>query len=121
MTRHKGSMIEHKGYTGHIEFDAESEMLHGEVFGLRDVVTFEGASVDEVMQAFRDSVDDYLEFCKERGEEPEKPCSGRILVRITPELHRQIAMTAETSRTSINSLVAGCLADHIGGKKLKLG
>lgn len=115
-------MTEYKGYTaGTIEVDPDSKTLHGEVFGTRDVVTFEGKSVDEVMQAFRDSVDDYLEFCEARGEKPEKPCSGKISLRITPELHRRVAMTAAASSISINSLVAGCLADHIGDKKLQLG
>ncbi len=114
-------MIEHKGYTGKIEFDPDSEILHGEVLGIRDVVTFEGESVNEVMQAFRDSVDDYLEFCKERGEKPEKPCSGKILLRIAPDLHRQIATTAKASRMSINALVSDCLAAHVGRTKQKLG
>ena len=103
-------MITHKGYAGKIEFDPDAGTLHGEVLGIRDVVTFEGSSVEEVLQAFRDSVDDYLEFCEQRGEKPDKPCSGKISLRITPDLHRRIAMVAKTSRVSINSLVSDCLA-----------
>ena len=106
-------MIKHKGYIGNIEFDPDAEILHGEVLGIRDVVTFEGPSVPEVLQAFRDSVDDYLEFCAERGEKPDKPCSGKFLVRIDPDLHRQIAMVARASNVSINTLVANCLSDAV--------
>ena len=61
-------MLQYKDYTGHVEFDAEARLFHGEVIDLQDVVTFQGTSVKELEEAFRDSVDDYLEFCKERGE-----------------------------------------------------
>jgi predicted HicB family RNase H-like nuclease len=81
------TMLNHKGYTGHIEFDDEAGLFHGEVVDTRDVVTFQGRSVDEIVQAFRDSVDDYLDFCAERGEKPDKPFSGKFVLRIHPELH----------------------------------
>ena len=113
-------MTKYKGYIPNIEFDPDAAILHGEVLGIRDVVTFEGSSCEEVVQAFRDSVDDYLAFCDERGEKPEKSCSGNISLRIGPELHRQIAMVAKASSMSINSLVSDCLAAHVGSKK-KLG
>ncbi len=66
-------MLEHKGYKGQVEFDDEAGIFHGEVLGTRDVITFEGTSVRELKRAFRDSVDDYLGFCAQRGEEPDKP------------------------------------------------
>ena len=65
-------MLKYKGYTGHVEFDDESGIFHGEVLDLRDVITFQGRSVEEIEQAFRDSIDDYLDFCQARGEEPDK-------------------------------------------------
>ncbi len=58
-------MLQYKGYTGHVEFDDEAGLFHGEVIDLRDVVTFQGTSVEELEQAFRGSVDDYLKFCEE--------------------------------------------------------
>ena len=73
-------MIEYKGYIAKVEFDDEAEVFHGEVINLRDVITFEGESVAELKQAFHDSVEDYLAFCAERGEEPEKPFSGKFSV-----------------------------------------
>ena len=60
-------MLNYKRYTGHIEFDDETGLFHGEVIDTKDVVTFQGRSVDEIVTAFRDSVDDYLDFCQERG------------------------------------------------------
>ena len=59
--------MKYKGYTGVVEFDEESGSLYRGVIGLRDVITFQGESVAEVTQAFRDSVNDYLEFCAKRG------------------------------------------------------
>ena len=65
-------MMQYKGYAGRVEFDDKADIFHGEVIGLRDVITFQGRTVKEVRQAFRDSVDDYLDFCSKRGEEPEE-------------------------------------------------
>jgi len=56
-------MLEYKGYTAHVELDADAGIFHGEVLDTRDVITFQGKSVDEVQEAFHESVDDYLEFC----------------------------------------------------------
>src|SRR5262249_40408226 len=84
-------------------------VLFGRVIGLRDVITFQGTSVAEVGQAFHDSVDDYLEFCAERGESPEKPYSGHFVVRIEPELHRALANWAEAQSVSLNPAVESVL------------
>jgi predicted HicB family RNase H-like nuclease len=84
--------VEYKGYIGKVEFDDEASLFHGEVINLRDVITFAGETVQELRQAFQGSVEDYLAFCAERGEEPEKPFSGTFTVRIAPELHRAIAV-----------------------------
>ncbi len=67
-------MLNYKGYSGHVEFDDEARLFHGEVLDLRDVVTFQGKSVDEIEQAFRDSIDDYFKFCEEHSAETDKPC-----------------------------------------------
>ena len=98
-------MIEYKGYIGQVEFDDEANIFHGEVINLRDVVTFQGATVHELREAFRDSVDDYLTFCAERGEAPEKPYSGRFVVRVEPELHKAVAMHAKVEHKSLNAWV----------------
>ena len=103
-------MLKHRGYTGHVEFDDEDGIFHGEVLGLRDVVTFQGKSVEALEQAFRDSVDDYLAFCEERGEEPDRPFSGRLMVRLPPELHREVYLRARQEGQSLNQWIANKLA-----------
>ncbi|MDA1052802.1 MAG: type II toxin-antitoxin system HicB family antitoxin [Planctomycetota bacterium] len=108
-------MLTYKGYTGKIELDSENHIFHGEVLGITDVITFQGTTVDEIITAFHDSIDDYLAFCKERGEEPDKVYSGKVLVRMSPELHRTAAMRAELGGVSLNTwlvqCVTACLAD----------
>ena len=99
-------MIEYKGYIGKVEFDDEAEIFHGEIINTRDVITFQGRSVAELTSAFRESVDDYLEFCKQRGEVPEKPFSGQFVTRIPPELHRQVNVAAVLAGKSLNAFVA---------------
>lgn len=99
-------MMEYKGYIGAVEYDEEAEILHGEVLNLKDVITFQAKSVSELREAFQDSVDDYLEFCASRGEEPEKPFSGKFMVRLTPEQHRLVSVAAKKSGKSLNAWVA---------------
>jgi predicted HicB family RNase H-like nuclease len=101
--------MEYKGYFAKVEFDDEANIFHGEVINLRDVITFEGGTVDELRKALHDSVDDYLEFCAERGEDSDKPYSGRFVVRVEPELHKSIAIEARKKGASINSLVSEAL------------
>jgi len=105
--------MEYKGYIGKVEFDDDADIFHGEVINLRDVITFQGDSVEEIRQAFRDSVDDYLAFCAERNEEPEKPFSGKFVVRIPPDLHRKIYTQAKSSNKSLNKLVSEVLEAYV--------
>src|SRR5580704_12676022 len=98
-------MMEYKGYVGKVEFDDEAGIFHGEVLGTRDVITFQGRSVAELKRAFQESIDDYLAFCKQRGEEPDKPFSGQFVARIPSELHRQVNRAAGISGKSLNAWV----------------
>jgi predicted HicB family RNase H-like nuclease len=107
-------MMEYKGYIGKVELDAEAGILHGEVIGIRDVVTFQGTSVDEVEKAFRESVDDYLAFCRQRGEQPDKPCSGKFVVRVGADLHRRLDMLARMKGKSLNAVVNEFLEKGVG-------
>jgi predicted HicB family RNase H-like nuclease len=99
-------MMEYKGYIGKVEIDADAGILHGEVINIRDVITFEGCTVQELQQAFRDSVDDYLEFCAQRGENPDKPFSGKFIVRLPVDVHRKAYIQAKLADKSLNSWVA---------------
>jgi predicted HicB family RNase H-like nuclease len=108
-----GIVMQYKGYLGNVTLDEDAGVFHGEVVNTRDVITFQGRSVDELRDALRDSVEDYLEFCRERNEEPEKPYSGQVLLRMTPELHRAAAERAMLAHQSLNQWVADRIADAI--------
>lgn len=105
--------MEHKGYLGKVEFDDDVKVFHGEVINVRDVITFEGTSVEELQQAFEEAVDDYLDFCRERNEEPDKPFSGNFIVRVDPDLHRDIYIRSRTEDKSMNHWVAEKLRSAI--------
>ena len=109
-------MLKYKGYTGSVDFDDKAEIFHGEVSGLRDVITFEGRSANELKKAFRDSIEEYLEFCKELGQKPDKPFSGRMLVRMPPDLHRDLHNTAAAQRLSLNALIVKLLEKQFAAK-----
>jgi predicted HicB family RNase H-like nuclease len=97
--------MEYKGYIGHVEFDDEAEIFHGEVINTRDVITFQGRTVDEIKQAFLDSVEDYLDYCAKLGQPPEKPFTGKFMLRIPPDLHRRIYVAAKQSGESLNAWI----------------
>ena len=105
--------LDYKGYVGTFAYDEDADVFHGRVIGLRDVVKLEGRSIDELKQALADTVDDYLEFCKEHGEEPEKPLSGKFMLRIDPALHRAIAAAAEREGRTLDGWVKDRLAEVV--------
>jgi predicted HicB family RNase H-like nuclease len=102
-------MMEYKGYAGRVDYDDEAGIFHGEVINTRDVITFQGTTVKELRKAFRDSVEDYLAFCDERGEEPGKPFSGQFITRVSPDVHRRINIAATVSGKSLNAWVTAQL------------
>lgn len=107
-------MMNYKDYLAHVEFDAEADIFHGEVINIRDVITFQGKSTDDLKRAFRDSVEDYLEFCAERGEEPEKPFSGRFTINLSPELHREILYAVEKSGKNMENWITDIFTRAVG-------
>ncbi len=96
-------MMTYKGYTASLEIDVEAEIIFGRVLDINDVVTFKGKTVEEARQEFYKSVDDYLAFCEDLGEEPNKPFSGKLPFRTTPEHHRKIFIAASKAGKSINA------------------
>jgi predicted HicB family RNase H-like nuclease len=103
----------YKGYSAYVDFDDEAEIFHGEVLDTKDVITFQGSSVAELRKAFKDSIDDYLAFCKKRGEEPDKPFSGKFILRIPKELHRNIYIKSIKSGQSINNFITDQLSSIV--------
>jgi predicted HicB family RNase H-like nuclease len=102
-------VIEYKRYVGVIEFDPEIDLFHGTVINTNDVITFYGASVPQLKKELRRSVEEYLEFCREQGRDPERPFSGKILVRTSPALHRKVALRAASRRVSMNAFMQHAL------------
>lgn len=102
--------MKYKGYEGSISFDEEAEIFHGEVINTKDVITFQGKSVKELKRAFKESINDYLEFCAKKGEKPEKPYSGNLVIRIDPELHKKLAIQAKKKKKSLNAFIEERLA-----------
>jgi len=110
-------MMTYKGYDSTVAFDDEAGIFHGEVIGLRDVVTFQGTSVEELRQSFQESVDDYLDFCVERGEEPDKAFSGKFMLRIDPNLHRRLSTLSQQEGKSLNRWVEDKLENQASSAK----
>jgi predicted HicB family RNase H-like nuclease len=113
-------MKPYKGYLAGLYVDEEEAIIRGKVLNTRDTITFYGKTVEEARQAFRDSVDDYLDFCKEAGVEPDKPFNGKLLVRIKPEHHRDLSLIAQEEGRSINSLVTQLVTKAIRMRKSRV-
>ena len=104
-------MMEHKGYVGKVEFDDEAGIFHGEVINTRDVITFQGTTVEEIRVAFKDSVEDYLDFCAKLGHAPEKPFTGKLMLRLPPDLHRKAYISAQQRGKSLNAWITECIGE----------
>jgi predicted HicB family RNase H-like nuclease len=103
-------MKPYKGYRAAVSFDEDALVFHGEVLGLRDVVTFQATTAEGLRAAFHDSVDDYLQWCEKDGVEPEKPYSGLLSLRTSAELHRQMSDAAARQAKSLNQWMVEALA-----------
>ncbi|MFN3234714.1 MAG: type II toxin-antitoxin system HicB family antitoxin [Gammaproteobacteria bacterium] len=106
-------MLKYKGYIGYASFDDEADIFHGEVVNTRDVITFQGTTVNALKKAFKDSINDYIAFCAARGETPERPFSGKFNVRLSPELHQAIFIAAKKTGKSLNSWVFDALSQAV--------
>jgi predicted HicB family RNase H-like nuclease len=102
--------IEYKGYIGQFHYEEGDEAFHGIVLGLRDVIHFQGTCVSELKGSLQESVADYLAWCVAEGVAPEKPYTGRFIVRVDPDLHRTISVRARSAGQSLNQWVAEALA-----------
>jgi predicted HicB family RNase H-like nuclease len=105
-------MKPYKGYRATVSFDEDALLFHGEVLGIRDVITFQARTAEELPRAFHDSVDDYLNWAAEDGFEPEKPFSGSLSLRASPELHRRMSDAAARQAKSLNQWMVEALASR---------
>jgi len=103
------SHLEYKHYLGSAEVDVENGTLFGRLLFIKDVIGYSGASVADLRQAFEEALDDYLEVCAERGEQPDVPCKGSFNVRIGAERRRVAAMKAREKGLGLNEYVCRAL------------
>jgi predicted HicB family RNase H-like nuclease len=99
----------YSGYSARVEFDALDRIFVGHVAGIRDIVGFHGKSVAELESAFHEAVDDYLAACKKLGQSPDKPYSGRVMLRLDPALHARASAAAQVEGMSFNQWAAQAL------------
>jgi predicted HicB family RNase H-like nuclease len=102
-------MMKYKGYYANPQYEPDDKCFCGTLLGIRDVVCFEGRTPEELEQAFRDSIDDYLAMCEEADRPPQKPYSGKFVVRVSSELHRRTAIAADKTGQSLNAFVCHAL------------
>jgi predicted HicB family RNase H-like nuclease len=107
------NILEHKGYAGSVGFSPEDEVFFGQLIGIRDTVSFEGKTVDELKKAFQDAVDDYLDTCKQLGKEPDKVYKGTFNVRVKPSIHRLAVFKSSALNISLNQLVERALEREV--------
>jgi len=93
--------MSYKGYAARIEYDDDDAIFFGRIAGIADGVTFHADNVEDLRAAFHEAVDDYLETCAKLGKSPEKPYSGRLMFRVSPEVHRKSAIAAELAGKSL--------------------
>ena len=91
-----------KGYTARVDFDERDNVFVGRLLGVRDLISFHGETVKQLRAEFELAVKDYLADCKERGINPEKPASGKLLLRVPPEVHGRALIAAQAAGKSLN-------------------
>lgn len=107
------NMLKHRGYYGSIEASPEDNCLFGKLQFIRSLVTYEGETVAELSQAFRDAVDDYLEMCEQLGHDPEVPCKGSFNVRVGHDLHLAASVAATQQSITLNDLTRRALSEYL--------
>ena len=102
--------MSYKGYSARIQYDDDDGIFFGQIAGIRDGIGFHADNVVELKKAFHEAVDDYVQTCKTLGKEPQKPYSGRMMFRVSPDVHREAALAAELAGKSLNQWAEEVLA-----------
>ena len=103
--------MRHKGYAARIEFDERDNIFVGRVLGVHTIISFHGETVAKLRAEFKLAIEEFLRDCKEQGIRPEKPVSGKILLRVTPEVHGAALVAAQTAGKSLNQWAAEVLEE----------
>jgi predicted HicB family RNase H-like nuclease len=105
--------MSHRGYTARVEYDERDNILVGRLLGIRSIISFHAETVSELRLEFEKAVEDYLAECKEEGVTPERPASGKMLLRVPPEVHRKALVAAQASGKSLNQWASEVLQDAV--------
>lgn len=112
--------LKYKDYIGSVDYSEEDNCLYGKVLGMsKDVITYEGKTIEELKADFEAGVDSYLESCNARGIKPGKAYTGSFNVRLTPDIHSKIALMAQNAGISINAFIKYALEKQLGIKDVK--
>ena len=107
------STMSYKDYCGSVEFSDEDNVFFGRIMGINDRITFEGDSVESLRRDFQEAVDEYLEICTQMNKEPEKMYKGTFNIRISPALHKELAIYSASKSKTLNSTVEEAIRDYI--------
>lgn len=107
------NFLEYKNYMGTVEYSAEDDILYGKVIGINGLVSYEGDSVQRLKEDFEEAVDDYLEMCSAQGVEPQKTYKGSFNVRISPSLHKSLALYAASHNKTLNASVEEAIEQYV--------
>lgn len=107
--------LTYKNYISTVNFSEEDGVFFGKVIGITDSISFEGDSVDSLVEDFHNAVDEYLEFCAENDKEPQQQYKGSFNVRISPDLHRQASLMAQAQHISLNNLIEQSVKSYVNG------
>lgn len=108
------NLLSYKNYNGTVEYSKEDDCLFGKVIGIKSLLSYEGESIKELKADFHKVIDEYLADCRERNVEPELPFKGTFNIRISPELHRNIALYAMEHGKSLNAAVEEAIGKMVG-------
>ena len=114
-------LMEYRGYYGSASFSEEDMVFHGKLEFIRGLITYESDNAKSMVKEFHEAVDDYLDFCQEQGEEPDKPFKGVFNVRVRPELHRDVALVSQRTGITLNRFVTDALQEKLKRAAQKAG
>ena len=108
------NIMQYKGYVGSVEFSENDGVLFGKVQGIRSLISYEGTTVQELLEDFHGAVDDYLALCEAEGTEPETAYKGSLNLRFKkPDTHRRAAIYAMTHNQTLNSFIDECVVERL--------
>ena len=110
--------LENKGFIGSVHYSDEDQVFYGKIEGVNDLVTFEGISVKELKESFKEAIEDYIELCKELEKDRHKSFKGSLNIRIKPELHRKAFNKAKVSNITLNQLISKAIEKEVTEQKL---